>query len=86
MKRGWASTRNLDQPQRILVTLIYLALLVVLNFYLNQAGFPPFGLPGLWYYSAFAALLIGEYIVEPHFTTPAGALANSVALILAVTA
>jgi hypothetical protein len=86
IERTRGKTRDLNQPKRINVTLLYLALLLLLNGYLNDWGWPPFGLEGVWYYSAFAALLIGEYIIEPYFTTPAGALANSVALILTLTA
>lgn len=67
----------------MIVTIIYLGSLLVLSQHLAGQWLPPFGLEGLWYYAAFAALLVGEYIVEPHFTSPAGALANGAAVVLA---
>jgi uncharacterized protein len=69
----------------LVIAAIYLGLLLLLGLFLN-GGFPPFGVTGLWFYSAFGALILGEFIIEPFFTRPADALANSIALILACAA
>jgi hypothetical protein len=58
-------------------------LLLLLGLYLNGRLLPPFGLPGLWFYSAFGVLILGEFIIEPFFTRPADALASSIALVIA---
>jgi hypothetical protein len=73
---------SLSQPARLVVAIAYLALLLGLGRYLND-GLPPFGIAGLWFYSAFGALILGEFITEPFFTRPADALANGIALVLA---
>jgi hypothetical protein len=36
----------------------------------------------MWFYSAAAAVILGEFIAEPFFTRPADALANGVALVI----
>lgn len=61
-------------------------LLLVLAKYLNGTVLPPFGISGLWFYAAFAALLLGDFLIEPYFTRPADAIANGVALLIAVSA
>jgi hypothetical protein len=55
---------------------------MLLALYLNGTLLPPFGIEGLWFYSAFAAVILGEFLIEPFFTRPADALANSVALVI----
>jgi uncharacterized protein len=55
---------------------------MLLALYLNGTVLPPFGLEGLWFYSALAALIVGEFLVEPFFTKPADAMANSIALVI----
>jgi len=57
--------------------------LLLLSKILHGTYWPPFGLVGLWFYAAFAALVLGEFITEPIFTRPADALANAVALLVA---
>jgi hypothetical protein len=51
---------------------------------ITGAILPPPDIKGLWFYSAAAALLLGEYLVEPYFSRPADAIANAVALGLAL--
>jgi len=73
---------GLSQPARLAIALVYLAGFLLLGLYLNGRLLPPFGITGLWFYAAFAALLLGEFILEPFFTRPADALANGVALVI----
>src|SRR3984957_3846425 len=73
----------LSQPARLCVALAYILLLLLLGRWLNGGTFPPFGLAGLWFYSAFGVLILGEFILEPFFTRPADALASSIALVVA---
>ena len=77
-------TTPLRQPIRVAVALGDLVLLLVLAKYLNGTVLPPFGISGLWFYAAFAALLLGDFLIEPYFTRPADAIANGVALLIAV--
>lgn len=74
---------GLRQPARLIIAIIYVGGLLALGLYLNDQLFPPFGLSGLWFYAAFAALILGDFILEPYFTRPADALANGVALVFA---
>jgi hypothetical protein len=78
-----ATGRALSQPTRLLVAIGYLGFLGALALFLNGRLLPPFGLEGLWFYAAFAALIIGEFLIEPFFATPADAIGNGVGLILA---
>lgn len=78
------SRRSLDQARRLGVAVSYVGALLLLSLYLNGGLLPPFGLEGLWFYAAFAALILGELLIEPFFTRPADALANATALLIAV--
>ena len=68
------------QQRRLLALGIYVASLVVLSASVTGSFVPPIDSRGLWFYSAAAALLLGEYLVEPYFSRPADAVANGVAL------
>jgi len=81
--RRAAARTALSQPARLAVAIGYVLLLLFLGRYLNGRFLPPFGLPGLWFYSAFGVLILGEFIIEPFFTRPADALASSIALVIA---
>lgn len=76
-----APRAGLSQPIRLGIAVSYVIGLLFLGLYLNGQVPPPFGLEGLWFYAAFAALVLGEFIIEPFFTRPADALANGVALL-----
>src|SRR6185437_6381959 len=76
-------SRTLSQKARLAAALVYTVLLLFLARYLNGSFLPPYGLHGLWFYSAAAALLIGQLLVEPFFTRPAEALANGIAIVIA---
>jgi Helicase HerA, central domain len=80
-----AQRRTLSQPQRVLSAVIYVAGFLLLANYLNGQLLPAFGLSGLWFYSAFAALVLGQFLIEPFFTRPADAIANAIAVLIAVT-
>lgn len=73
---------TLAQPERLAAAAGYLVALMLLALYLNGTLLPPFGIDGLWFYSAFAAIVLGDLLIEPFFTRPADALANSVALVI----
>src|SRR5919106_4999819 len=74
---------TLSQRQRLAAAGIYLAGLLALSKYLTGSLWPPYGLDGLWFYSAAAALLLGEFVLEPFFTRPADALASALAVLIA---
>lgn len=76
--------RPLTQAQRLLTALVYMGGFLVLAVYLNGQLVPPFGLSGLWFYSALAALVLGEFLIEPFFTRPADAIANAIAVLITV--
>lgn len=73
---------NLPQSLRLVCAVIYVVYLLLLGQYLNGSVPPPFGLDGLWFYAAFAAIVLGDLIIEPFFTRPADALANGVAVLI----
>src|SRR5688572_19771986 len=80
---GATSRGSLPQPKRLLAAAGYTVILLILAQALHGTFWPPFGLSGLWFYAAFGALLLGEFITEPLFTRPADALANAIALTVA---
>lgn len=75
---------ELSQPMRLAAAAGYLAGLFGLAAYLNGSLIPPYGLEGLWFYSAAAALLLGEFLLEPFFTKPKDSIASAIALLFAV--
>src|SRR5579872_172679 len=75
----------LSQRQRLAAAVFYLVALVGLSRYLDGSWIPALGLTGLWFYAAAAGLLLGELLIEPYFARPVDAIANAVALLIAVT-
>jgi hypothetical protein len=75
---------HLAQPARLAIAIGYFAALLLLSQFVHGQPLPPFGLDGLWFYAAFAALVLGQLLLEPYFATPANAIANGVALLFAV--
>ncbi len=79
---------NLNQPQRVLVAIVYLFLLVII-FSLLGGSFRGFLFDSsvdssiLFYAGAFM-IILGAYIVEPFFTKPSDAIANSTATLIAL--
>jgi hypothetical protein len=45
---------------------------------------PPLSLPGLWFFTGFLPLVLAHFVIEPYFTRCADALANGLALLVAV--
>lgn len=76
----------MEQRHRLLLAILYLIAIGLLGAWALGWQFPPFGLSGLWFYSAAAALVLGEFILEPFFPRPADALANGSALLLTAAA
>lgn len=74
---------QLSQQQRLAAAVIYFGALLALNQYLTDSAWPPYGIDGLWFYSAAAALLLGEFVLEPFFTRPVDALASALAVLIA---
>lgn len=74
---------RLSQQQRLTAAVLYFVALLALSTYLTGSLWPPYGIDGLWFYSAAAALLLGEFVLEPFFTRPADALASGLAILLA---
>jgi hypothetical protein len=79
---------TLNQTQRIVVALFYLVLLVVL---FRFVGGTLSGLiwntsrdESIWFYSGAFMIILGTYIVEPFFTKPSDAIANSTAVLVAL--
>jgi hypothetical protein len=73
----------LPQSRRLAAAVIYFVALVLLAHYLNGSFWPPYGLDGLWFYAAAAALLLGEFVLEPYFTRPVDALASGLTIVIA---
>jgi hypothetical protein len=73
---------RLPQQRRLAAAFVYLLAIGLLGTWALHWHFPPFGLRGLWFYSAGAALILGEFILEPFFTRPADAIANGATLLL----
>ncbi len=79
---------NLTQNQRILVAFIYLVILFVvfkliggdLLSSMNSSGTDT----SIWFYSGAFMIILGSYIVEPFFTKPSDAIANSTAVLIAM--
>src|SRR5688572_6076411 len=75
---------RLAQPARLAAVVVYaLAFLGVGRFVQGQFP-PPADLGGLWFYAGVAALLLGPFLQEPFYGTPADALLNGVALAIAM--
>lgn len=70
-------TRSLSQAWRVGFLIVYLIVLVVVNAVLFEELRPT----GLWFWSAFLALLLSEFISQPFFTAPKDAVSNSIAAI-----
>jgi hypothetical protein len=71
---------------RLLVLAVSLGLLVVVSVLVTSSPLPAPASNSLWFYSALLALLLGDLIVEPWYTSPADAVANAAAVILSTIA
>ncbi len=75
----------MSQPRRLIVAAGYVVILTLLGLSLT-GSVPSFGLEGLWLYAAAATVFLNSALQEPHYTRPADALVNGIALLLAITA
>ena len=78
---------KLSQPKRLIVAVIYLVLIFLSvsilggNLFELVTGSTD---ESLWFYSGILLIIMGQYVTEPFFSTPADALANSISAILAL--
>lgn len=79
--------RKLTQAQRLIVAIIYL-LIVGASFSLLGGNISKIldstYDQSIWFYSGVLLIIMGQYVTEPFFSTPADSLANSITLIFAL--
>lgn len=79
---------KLNQPQRIVVALIYLVLLICIYLFLGgnlkALALDASNDQSLWFYSGALLIVLGKYVAEPFFTKPTDSIANSLAVIIAL--
>ena len=73
-----------EQRARIGVLVIYTCILFIANYIAFHQVLPPNGPKGLWFYSGFASILLGNLLVTPFFTKPVDAISYSVVAIIAM--
>lgn len=74
----------IEQRARIGVLVIYTCILFIANYIAFHQVLPPNGSKGLWFYSGFASILLGNLLVTPFFTKPVDAISYSVVAIIAM--
>lgn len=78
---------KLSQPQRLIVAAIYLIIVFICILLIGEN---PVNLikgstdESIWFYSGVLLIIMGQYVSEPFFSTPADAFANSITAILAL--
>lgn len=77
---------QIGQRGRLIILILYLAGLFVASRIALGSWLPPTSEQGLWFYAAFAALLLGSLLVTPFFTKPVDAISYAVAAIVALLA
>jgi len=77
---------SLSQKTRLVIMLIYVAGLFVASRVGLDTWLPPTTEKGVWFYSASAALLLGNLLVTPFFTKPADALSYAVVSLITLIA
>lgn len=79
---------NLSQTQRIIVAMVYLFILaIIFNFVGGDFSQLVWGAnfdSNIWFYAGAFMIILGAYIVEPYFTKPSDAIANSTAILIAL--
>ena len=73
-----------EQRTRLGVLVIYTCILFIANYIAFHQLLPPNGAKGLWFYSGFASILLGNLLVTPFFTKPVDAISYSVVAIIAM--
>ena len=66
------------QSTRLIFLFIYIFLLFVINKLTFGSWTPESAEKGLWFYTAAASILLGNFLVTPFFTKPVDALSYSV--------
>lgn len=66
------------QRNRLIILLIYIAVLFVANFLAFDQVLPLSGARGLWFYTGIASVLLGNLLVTPFYTKPVDAISYSV--------
>lgn len=79
--------KKLTQPQRLLAAIIYLFIIGIFFSLLGgnltkilDSGYDE----SIWFYSGVLLIIMGQYVTEPFFSTPADTLANSITLFFAL--
>jgi hypothetical protein len=75
---------SLAQPARLAAVVVYALAFLAVGRFVQGQFLPPADLGGLWFYAGVAALLLGAFLQEPFYGTPADALLNGVALAIAM--
>lgn len=72
------ATKIAKQGTRSVVLIIYVLILFYANYLAFGRLLPPTTAKGLWFYSGFASILLGNLLVTPFFTKPVDAISYSV--------
>lgn len=83
---GIGTSGSLTQRTRLAILLLYVAGLLIASKLSLDTWLPPTTEKGVWFYSALAALLLGNLLVTPFFTKPADSISYAVACIVALLA
>jgi len=68
---------KLSQTTRLVIILLYAALMIAVCRFLFGTWLPPTAEKGLWLYASFAHLLLGTLLLSPYFTKPVGAVSDA---------
>ncbi len=79
---------KLEQRQRVLVAVLYFSLLVLIYHFIGGDFDVLLGNKSsdniVWFFSGALMIVMGSYIVEPLFTKPSDAIANSTSVLVAL--
>lgn len=79
---------HLSQRERVLVAILYLVILVAVYNFIGGSFDILFGSKTsdniIWFFSGALMIIMGAYILEPYFTKPSDAIANAVAVLVAL--
>jgi uncharacterized protein len=78
-----ASRRPLSQQIRVTVAIVYALILLGVSQVLFGQPVPSFGSSGTWFYAGIAMLVLSASLTRPFYETPAGSVANAVAVAFA---
>ena len=72
------------QTTRLLFLVTYLGLLVAINKIAFDQFLPPQNHTGLWFYTGFVSVILGNLIVTPYFVSPGSALSYATPSLMAL--